>query len=102
MADLTALKAQYPKALVLVHPECDEPVKELADYIGSTTGILEQAAVCNADTFIICTEDGVAQRLEADYPHKNFYTPSKQQAMCPNMKMTRLENIKRALLGQVS
>lgn len=101
LADLTALKAQYPKALVLVHPECDEPVKELADYIGSTTGILEQAAVCNADTFIICTEDGVAQRLEADYPHKNFYTPSKQQAMCPNMKMTRLENIKRALLGQV-
>lgn len=99
--DLTALKAQHPKALVLVHPECDEPVKDLADYIGSTTGILEQAAVCGADTFIICTEEGVAQRLTAEFPHKNFYTPSRSQAMCPNMKMTRLENIKKALLGQV-
>lgn len=99
--DLTALKTQHPKALVLVHPECDEPVKALADFVGSTTGILEQAAVCYADTFIICTEDGVAQRLTADFPHKNFYTPSRSQAMCPNMKMTRLENIKKALLGQV-
>ncbi|MCX5921686.1 MAG: quinolinate synthase NadA [Candidatus Melainabacteria bacterium] len=101
LEDLTALKTQHPKALVLVHPECDEPVKALADFVGSTTGILEQAAVCYADTFIICTEDGVAQRLTADFPHKNFYTPSRSQAMCPNMKMTRLENIKKALLGQV-
>ena len=98
---LKTLKAQYPKALVLVHPECDEPVKELADYIGSTTGILEQAAVCGANDFIICTEEGVEQRLNAEFPHKNFYTPSRSQAMCPNMKMTRLENIKKALLGQV-
>jgi quinolinate synthase len=99
--ELKTLKLQHPNALVLVHPECDEPVKDLADYIGSTTGILEQAAVCSADTFIICTEDGVAQRLTVDFPHKNFLTPSRSQAMCPNMKMTRLENIKKALLGQV-
>jgi quinolinate synthase len=101
LEDLKALQAKHPQALTLVHPECDEAVKALAHYIGSTTGILEQAMLCNAFEFIICTEDGVAQRLIQDFPHKSFYTPSRQQALCPNMKMTRLENVHRALLGEV-
>ena len=101
LEDLKALKAKHTNALLLVHPECDEPVKDLADYIGSTTGILEQARLCEANEFIICTEDGVAQRLIQDFPHKSFYTPSRQQALCPNMKMTRLENIRNALIGKV-
>jgi quinolinate synthase len=99
--DLKTLQAKHPNALTLVHPECDEPVKELANYIGSTTGILEQASVCHAHEFIICTEDGVAQRLIQDFPQKSFYTPSRQQALCPNMKMTRLENVVKALRGDV-
>jgi quinolinate synthase len=100
--DLKSLQAKYPNALTLVHPECDEPVKDLADYIGSTTHILEQAHLCSADAFIVCTEDGVAQRLIQDLPHKSFYTPSRQQALCPNMKMTRLENVAKALRGNVA
>jgi len=62
---------------------------------------LEQANVCHAHEFIICTEDGVAQRLIQDFPQKSFYTPSRQQALCPNMKMTRLENVAKALRGEV-
>jgi quinolinate synthase len=100
--ELKRLKATMPHALVLVHPECDEPVKELADYIGSTTGILQQAHACDATDFIICTEDGVTERLRHEHPHKRFITPSKQQALCPNMKMTRLENVRNALRGDVA
>jgi quinolinate synthase len=102
LSDLERLQAQYPDALVLVHPECDEPVKERADYIGSTTGILKVARETDqAQRFIICTEDGVLQRLAAELPHKQFFMPSRQQATCPNMKMTRLENILKALEGEV-
>jgi len=99
--DLDALIGKYPKAAVLAHPECDEPVKERAHFIGSTTGIMAQAEQCEFNEFIICTEDGVTERLMHLHPTKSFYTPSPQQALCPNMKMTRLENLKKALLGQV-
>ncbi|MDX2085086.1 MAG: quinolinate synthase NadA [Candidatus Melainabacteria bacterium] len=100
-ADLTQLRKTYPEALVLVHPECDEPVKAVADFIGSTTAILQAAKHSAAQQFIVCTEDGVAQRLAADYPHRQFFTPSRAQAICPNMKMTRLNNVYKALLGHV-
>jgi quinolinate synthase len=102
LADLMALKQTHPQALVLVHPECDEPVKAEADFIGSTTGIMAFAQDSRASAFIVCTEDGVAQRLAVELPHKRFYTPSRMQALCPNMKMTRLENIRKALLGEVA
>jgi quinolinate synthase len=100
LADLMALKAAHPQALVLVHPECDEPVKAQADFIGSTTALVEQAYACTqAKAFIICTEEGVVARLAQELPHKQFFAPSRVQATCPNMKMTRLENIKSALMG---
>jgi quinolinate synthase len=51
--------------------------------------------------FIVCTEDGVSQRLSEDCPDKLFFTPTRASAVCPNMKLTRLENIKKALLGEV-
>jgi quinolinate synthase len=102
LADLLRLKEQQPKAMVLVHPECDEPLKALADYIGSTTGIIDFAYKSQASSFIVCTEEGVAQRLSSELPHKQFITPSREQALCPNMKMTRLENIKKALSGLVA
>jgi quinolinate synthase len=103
VGQLDALRLAHPQACLLVHPECDEPVKERADFIGSTTAILAEATRCanQCDTFIICTEDGVTQRLQALLPHKTFITPSRQQAICPNMKMTRLEHIAQALRGDV-
>jgi quinolinate synthase len=100
-ADVARLKQADPHAIVLAHPECDEPLKALADFVGSTTAILAEAHANPAQTFIICTEEGVAQRLQADLPHKRFWVPSAQQAQCPNMKMTRLEHLHKALLGDV-
>ncbi|MFM7390401.1 MAG: quinolinate synthase NadA [Vampirovibrionales bacterium] len=102
VASLDKLMLAHPNARVLVHPECDESLKEKAHYIGSTTGILAEAHQSTATEFIICTEEGVAQRLTRDLPHKTFYSPDRQQALCPNMKMTRLENIKKALTGHVA
>jgi quinolinate synthase len=100
-SSLQKLITAHPNAQVLAHPECDETVKVLAHYIGSTTGILAEAKRSSHTEFIICTEEGVAQRLTRDLPHKTFYSPDRQQALCPNMKMTRLENIKKALTAQV-
>jgi quinolinate synthase len=99
--DVVKLKKEYPDALVLVHPECDEPMKAMADFIGSTTAIVKTAKESAKRVFIICTEDGVSQRLAEDCPDKLFFTPTRASAICPNMKLTRLENIKKALLGQV-
>lgn len=101
LEDVKALKKQYPDALIFAHPECDEPLKEMADFIGSTTAIVKAARESSGRTFIICTEDGVSQRLAADHPEKTFITPTRAAAVCPNMKLTRLENIKQALLGEV-
>ena len=99
--DLKALLKAHPDATVMAHPECDELVKEHAHFIGSTTGIVQQAHACEGQTFIICTEEGISQKLTQELPHKTFLTPARVQAVCPNMKMTRLENVQRALNGQV-
>jgi quinolinate synthase len=98
--DVIALKKEHPGAEILVHPECDDPIKAMADFIGSTTAIVKRAKESTARTFIVCTEDGVSQRLSHDCPEKAFYTPTRASAVCPNMKLTRLENIYRSLLGQ--
>ena len=101
LGDVEQLKRQYPDAKILAHPECDDPIKELADFIGSTTAIITAAKGMDGRVFLICTEDGVSQRLTQDCPDKLFITPTRASAICPNMKLTRLENIKKALLGEV-
>lgn len=95
--DVEALKKQYPDALILAHPECHEDLKEMADFIGSTTKIRKYATESDRTHFIICTEDGVRQRLEQDCPDKMFFTPTQACAVCPNMKLTRLENVRNVL-----
>ena len=98
--DVIKLKKEHPEAEILVHPECDQPLKDMADFIGSTTAIVQQAKQSKARTFIVCTEDGVSQRLSQDCPEKTFMTPTRASAVCPNMKLTRLENIYKSLLGK--
>jgi quinolinate synthase len=98
--DVIKLKKEYPDAEILVHPECDTPLKDMADFIGSTTAIVKYAKDSRAKVFIVCTEDGVSQRLSQDCPEKMFFTPTRASAVCPNMKLTRLENIYKSLLGQ--
>lgn len=89
-------REKYPKALVLAHPECHQEVAKLADYVGSTTGIMKFAAESDNKTFIIATELGVVERLERDYPEKEFILVS-PKAFCPNMKWNHLEDIYNAL-----
>lgn len=90
--DVEAMKEKYPEAKVLAHPECHQAVTKLADYIGSTTGIMKYAKESDAKEFIIVTEKGVVDRLSRDYKDKKFYLVSKK-AVCPNMKKNTLEDV---------
>ena len=94
--DVTEARAKYPEALVLAHPECHQSVVAMADYVGSTTGIMKFAAQSDKKQFIIATEKGVVDRLKRDYPEKEFYL-IKDSIICPNMKWHTLTDIYNAL-----
>lgn len=94
--DIINQKKKYPDALVLVHPECHQSVTALADYVGSTTGIMKFAEQSDKKEFIIATEIGVVERLQRDLQDKEFVLVS-EKAICPNMKWNHLEDIYNAL-----
>ena len=89
-------KELHPEALVLAHPECTPEVLELADYIGSTSGIIGYATKSNVQTFIICTEMGVLYELKLKNPDKKFYSVGHRQ-FCPNMKRISVEKVLKQL-----
>jgi quinolinate synthase len=94
---LVGLKERHPDALVLAHPECDEVVLRLADYIGSTTGILNYATKSDAKTFIVATEPGILHQMEKAAPNKTFI-PAPPEANCacnecPHMKKNTMEKV---------
>lgn len=89
-------KEAHPDAEILVHPECTMDVVELADYVGSTSGIIDYATASDADKFIICTEMGVLYELKQKNPNKTFYSVGHRQ-FCPNMKRITLENVRDTL-----
>ena len=88
------LKAKeiHPNAKILAHPECTWDVLEIADYIGSTSGIIDYANHSDAETFIICTEMGILYELELKNPGKKFYSVGHRQ-FCPNMKRITVEKV---------
>lgn len=90
--EIQELKQLHPLAEVLAHPECNASVLSIADYIGSTTRILKQAAASNAKEFIIATEIGVRYELEKQNPKKTFYFP-KTEPVCMDMKKITLDGI---------
>ncbi len=92
-----AAKKLYPASLVLAHPECTEDVLALADFIGSTSEIIDYATRSENENFIICTEMGVFYELMQKNPQKKFYSVGHRQ-FCPNMKRVTLEKVKNALL----
>lgn len=94
--DVTEARKKSPNALVLAHPECHQSVVAMADYVGSTTGIMKFAAQSDKKEFIIATEKGVVDRLKRDYPEKEFYL-IKDNVICPNMKWHTLTDIYNAL-----
>ncbi|AFA49515.1 quinolinate synthase NadA [Acetobacterium woodii] len=90
-----ALRA-HPGAKVLVHPECTMAVIAAADYVGSTSGIIDYATTSEAEEFIICTEIGILYQLKKNNPSKKFYCVNKNQ-ICPNMKKINLAKVLYAL-----
>ena len=108
--DVFAVREKHPNALVLAHPECHKAVADLADYVGSTTGIMKFAAESSAKTFIIATEKGVVERLQRDYGTCHCEEPATKQSsyskefilikediICQNMKWHTLDDIYNAL-----
>ena len=90
--ELLEIKKLHPNALVLSHPECEEQILALSDYIGSTAEIIEFAKKSENNEFIICTEDGVKFKLEEDNPNKKFYF-TKTSPCCVDMKLNTLEKL---------
>ena len=99
--DIENVRKKYPNALVLAHPECHNTVTDLADYVGSTTGIMNFVKCSDNKEFVIATEQGVTDRLKRDYPDKIFI-PIKENLICPNMKMTSLEDIYNVLENETN
>lgn len=93
------MKTLHPDALVLVHPECVPAVVEQADFVGSTSAIMDYAKQSDAKEFIIGTEISIAEHLQYDCPDKMFY-PLTKDFICPNMKSTTLVDVYRNLTGQ--
>ncbi|MBA4687309.1 MAG: quinolinate synthase NadA [Candidatus Galacturonibacter soehngenii] len=89
-------KAVKPNMEILVHPECKMEILELADYIGSTSGIINYATKSEKKEFLICTELGILHDLKKKNPEKSFYSVGHRQ-FCPNMKKITLQKIKDSL-----
>ena len=96
--DVLEARKLHPNALFLVHPECRPEVVEEADYIGSTSGIVEFAKKSDAKEFIIGTEISITESLQYECPDKKFYSLSKE-LICPNMKSTTLVDLYNVVNG---
>lgn len=96
--DIIKAKEEHPNVKVLSHPECSKEVRDLSDYIGSTSGIINYATECEDKEFIIATEEGVLHQLKKKNPDKKFYFP--EMMVCPNMKKTSLQDVYDALDGK--
>jgi len=94
---ITKLKIRHPNAKVIAHPECEAPVLALADYIGSTTGLLKYSQVNPAKEFIVVTETGIIHQMQKASPDKTFIPAPPNNACacndCPYMKLNTLEKL---------
>lgn len=94
---ITKLKIRHPQAKVIAHPECEEPVLAIADYIGSTTGLLKYTQTSSAKEFIVVTETGILHQMQKASPDKTFIPapPNNNCACndCPYMKLNTLEKL---------
>jgi quinolinate synthase len=93
---LVAARAEHPEALVAAHPECPPDVLRMADFIGSTSAIIDWCVTQPADEFIIMTESGVSHSLRKLAPHKKFYFVANENcncSECPYMRKNTLEKV---------
>lgn len=94
---ITRLQHENPNAKLIAHPECEEPLLKIADFIGSTTGLLKYTMNDDAQEFIVATETGILHQMEKASPHKRFIPapPNNECACndCPHMKRNTLEKV---------
>jgi quinolinate synthase len=94
---ITKLKTRHPEAKLIAHPECEEPVLRLADYIGSTTGLLKYTQTDSSQAYIVATETGILHQMMKASPDKTFIPapPNNSCACndCPHMKLNTLEKV---------
>ena len=95
--DILELKSRYPDAEILVHPECEKEIQDLADFLGSTGGILKYATESENKNFIVVTEEGILYKMKKQNPDKNFYIPGGSM-VCSNMKKTTLKDVYESLM----
>ncbi len=95
------LKQQHPEALLIAHPECKAPVLAIADFIGSTTALLDFTVKSEANAFIVATETGILHQMQKMNPGKQFYVVPADETCscndCPYMKLNTMEKLYRCL-----
>ena len=94
---ITKLKIRHPEAQVIAHPECEDAILRISDYVGSTTQLLKYAVASDCNTFIVATETGILHQMQKDAPNKTFIPapPTNNCACndCPHMKLNTLEKL---------
>ncbi|HZW64393.1 MAG TPA: quinolinate synthase NadA, partial [Hanamia sp.] len=94
---ITKLKMRHPEAKVIAHPECEESVLKVADFIGSTSALLKYSAQNAANEFIVATESGILHQMQIQSPTKTFIPAPPDNACacndCPFMKLNTLEKL---------
>ncbi len=102
---IVKLKNKHPKAQLLAHPECEASLLKIADYIGSTTGILNYSVKSDCKEFIVATEAGILHQMQKASPSKTFIPapPNNTCACndCPHMKLNTLEKLYNCLLYEL-
>jgi quinolinate synthase len=101
---ITRLKVRHPGAKVLAHPECEEVILKMADFIGSTSGLLRFASSDAAKEFIVATEPGILHQMEKESPEKTFIPAPANNGCacnnCPHMKLNTLEKLYMCMLHE--
>ncbi|MEM8778894.1 MAG: quinolinate synthase NadA [Cyanobacteria bacterium P01_G01_bin.49] len=94
---IVQLKIEHPKAEILAHPECEPAVLNHADYIGSTTALLQYSHQSSRNTFIVATEPGIIHQMQKETPYKTFIpAPAMNNCACnecPHMRLNTLEKL---------
>lgn len=97
--EILKLKAKYPTFKVLAHPECTKEIRDEADFIGSTSEIIDYSISYPCNGFIVLTEEGVLYQMKLKSPNKSFISPETKM-ICPNMKVITLESLYNCLLNE--
>jgi quinolinate synthase len=94
---ISKLKARHPKAKLIAHPECEDPILRIADFVGSTTGLLKYTQSDSASEYIVATETGILHQMQKASPEKSFIPAPPDNGCacndCPHMKLNTLEKL---------